>query len=375
MRPCVRCATLDGYIGLARTSGLDPARLLAGVGLDIADLAVPDKWVPAVAVARLLERSARQSGLEDFGLRLACLRKLSTLGPLSVVLREEPDLGSALRLLTRYEHSYNEALRLRLERSTDLASMRLWFEFGEPAPTRQSLELATAALLGIVRELLGQRWEPLAVCFPHGAPISLATHRAVFGPRLRFGHEFAGLVFGAAELDAANRASDPLLRPYTEKFLQALGTPRRDTVADHVKELVEMLLPLGRCSTQQVARSLGVTQRTLHRHLAAQDESFSEIMHRTRESLAERHLATEHHSLIDVSLMLGFNAPSAFSRWFRQRFDVSPTQWRSGAGGRRPPAAEPSREPSAGSDQASPHRHRPVPAQHDHRAWPSGLPT
>lgn len=334
MRPCVRCATLDGFIGLARASGLDPAALLTGVGLDIADLAVPDKWVPAATVARLLERSAQQAQLEDFGLRLAGLRRLSTLGPLSVVLRQEPDLGSALRLLVRYERSYNEALRLRLERATDLASVRLWFEFGEPAPARQSTELATAALLGIVRELLGQQWEPLAVCFSHDAPTSLVTHNAVFGPRLRFGHEFAGLVFSAAELDAPNRASDPLLRPYADKFLQALGTPRGDTVADQVKALVEMLLPLGRCSTRQVAHSLGVTPRTLHRHLAAQDESFSEIMHRTREALAERYLATEHYSLIDVSLMLGFTAPSAFSRWFRQRFEVSPTQWRSDAGGR-----------------------------------------
>jgi AraC-like DNA-binding protein len=334
MRPCVRCATLDGFIGLARSSGLDPTALLTSVDLDIADLAVPDKWIPAAAAARVLERSAQQAGLEDFGLRLAGLRRLSTLGPLSVVLRQEPDLGSALRLLARYERSYNEALRLRLERSTDLASIRLWFEFGEPAPTRQATELATAALLGIVRELLGQRWEPLAVCFSHDAPTSLATHTSVFGPRLRFEHEFAGLVFAAADLDTPNQVSDPLLQPYAEKFLQAIGTPRGETVADHVTELVEMLLPLGRCSTQQVAQSLGVTQRTLHRHLDAQDESFSAIVHRTREALAQRYLATEHHSLTDVSLMLGFNAPSAFSRWFRQRFHVSPTQWRSDAGGR-----------------------------------------
>lgn len=329
MRPCVRCATLDGYIGLARSAGLDPAGLLAGVGLDIADLAVPDKWVPAAAVARLLERSAQQSGLEDFGLRLAGLRRLSTLGPLSVVLRQEPDLRSALRLLTRYEHSYNEALRMRLDESADLASMRLWFEFTEPAPTRQALELATAALVGIVRELLGSRWEPLSVCFTHHPPAALTAHRELFGPRLQFGHEFTGLVFYTGELDAANQTSDPLLRPYAEKFLQALGAPRAETVTDQVKELAEILLPLGRCSTQQVARTLGITQRTLHRHLAADSESYSEIIHRVREALAERYLQAERYTLTDISQMLGFTAPSAFSRWFRQRFGVSPTQWRS----------------------------------------------
>jgi AraC-like DNA-binding protein len=328
MRPCVRCATLDGYVGLARSSGLDPARLLAGAGLAVADLAVPDKWVPAAAVARLLDRSARESGLEDFGLRMAGLRRLATLGPLSVVLRQEPDLRSALGLLVRYQHSYNEALRMRLDESGDLATLRLWFEFGEPAPTRQGLDLAMATLLGIVRELLGRQWEPLSWCFGAGPPASLATHRAVFGPRLQFGHEFTGLVVYAAELDTLNTVSDPLLRPYTQQFLEALGAPPGEAVTDRVRQLVEMLLPLGRCSTSHVAASLGVTERTLHRRLAVEGQSFSSIVHAIREGLAERYLAAERYSLTDVSELLGFTAPSAFSRWFRQRFGVTPTQWR-----------------------------------------------
>jgi AraC-like DNA-binding protein len=328
MRPGVRTATLDGYLGLARSVGLDPARILTNAGLAVADLAVPDKWVPAAVVSRVLERSANESGVEDFGLRMAGLRRLATLGPLSVVLSQEPDLRSALGLLCRYEHSYNEALRMRLDEDGDLATMRLWFEFGEPAPTRQATELATAALLGIVRELLGRQWEPLSICFTHRAPASLDGHRAVFGPRLQFGHEFSGLVFYAVELDAANMASDPLLRPYADQLRQALGAPPAATVTGQVTQLVEMLLPLGRCSTQRVARSLGVTQRTLHRQLAAEGTSFSSIVHGTREALAERYLAADRYSQTDVSELLGFTAPSAFSRWFRQRFGVSPTQWR-----------------------------------------------
>jgi AraC-like DNA-binding protein len=328
MRPGVRTATLDGYLGLARSAGLDPVRILANAGIAVADLAVPDKWVPAAAVSRVLERSATESGLEDFGLRLAGLRRLATLGPLSVVLSQEPDLRSALTLLCRYEHSYNEALRMRLDEDGDLATMRLWFEFGEPAPTRQATELATAALLGIVRELLGRQWGPLSLCFTHRAPASLAAHRAVLGPRLQFGHEFTGLVFYVTELDAPNTASDPLLRPYADQLRTALGAPPAATVTGQVTQLVEMLLPLGRCSTHQVARSLGVTQRTLHRQLAAEGQSFSAIVHGTREALAERYLAADRYTQTDVSQLLGFTAPSAFSRWFRQRFGVSPTEWR-----------------------------------------------
>jgi AraC-like DNA-binding protein len=337
MRPGVRTATLDGYLRLARSAGIDPAGILTYAGIAVADLAVPDKWVPAAAVSRVLERSAKESGLEDFGLRMAGLRRMATLGPLSVVLSQEPDLRTALGLLCRYEHSYNEALRMRLDEDGDLATMRLWFEFGEPAPTRQATELATAALLGIVRELLGRPWEPLSICFTHRPPASLDAHVAAFGPRLQFSHEFSGLVFYAAELGAANAASDPLLRPYADQLRQALGAPPAATVTGQVTQLVEMLLPVGRCSAQQVARSLGVTQRTLHRRLAADGQSFSAIVHATREALAERYLAADRYSLTDVSELLGFTAASAFSRWFRLRFGVSPTQWRAAA---RQPVAE-----------------------------------
>lgn len=329
MRPCVRCATLDGYVALARSLDLDPAKLMDGVGLNVADLARPEQWIPAAAVARLLDVSAGRSDCADFGLRLAKYRRLSTLGPLSVVLREEPDLRSALDLLTRYQRSYNEALHMRTSEANGVVTISLWFEFGEPAPIRQSIELAVAALHGIIREFLGADWHPLSVCFAHERPADLRQHRAAFGPRLKFGHEFTGLLLYASDLDAKNAMADPLLRPYAQQFLKSVGTPRAATSTDRVRELVEFLLPLGRCSMEQVARHIGVDSRTLHRHLAQDGESFTSIVNATRAAQAERYLANDRYSMTDVSQLLGFSAPSAFTRWFRQQFNASPTEWRS----------------------------------------------
>ena len=78
-RPLVRSATLNGYLGLARSLQLDGPRLMHRVGLDPANLAVPDKWIPAADVARLLHISAKASGRPDFAVRLAEQRRLSTL--------------------------------------------------------------------------------------------------------------------------------------------------------------------------------------------------------------------------------------------------------------------------------------------------------
>src|SRR3954463_4594590 len=204
MRPCVRAATLDGYVDLARSFGLDPVRLMRNVGLDVAALATPEKWIPAGDVARLLQLTADQSGHEDFGLLLAGRRRLSTLGPLSIVLSQEPDLRSALRLLDGWERSYNGALPLRREEGGGLATIRLWLEFAEPVPVRPSLELATAALHGIIKALLGRGWAPLSVCFSHPKPKTLDAYQDVFGARVQFDHPFTGLVFFADQLDAPN---------------------------------------------------------------------------------------------------------------------------------------------------------------------------
>ncbi|GAA1601443.1 AraC family transcriptional regulator [Catellatospora bangladeshensis] len=328
MGPSLRYASLSGYLELSQSLGLDPAELMHGVGLDVMDLAQPDKWVPAGRVARLLELSARESSHDDFGLRLAEYRRASTIGPLSLVLRAEPTLRSGLDLLIRYEHSYNEAIRIRLTESNGLATLRTWFEFGEPAPSRQAEELAVAVLYAILRQFLGAQWQPLAVCFAHPAPAVLDTHTRLLGGRLQFGHGFSGLVLYSRDLDAPNPAADPAARANTPELLRTLAAPRGASTADRVREMVEVLLPTGRCAADEVARAMGVDRRTLHRHLATGGETFTSIVDATRAGLAERYLSNDRYRLTEISELLGFAAPSAFSRWFRLQFGDSPSGWR-----------------------------------------------
>ena len=66
MRALIRTATLTGYLDMAKSFGLDGARLMRDVGLDPADIVVPDRWIPAASVPRLLDASATQARQEDF---------------------------------------------------------------------------------------------------------------------------------------------------------------------------------------------------------------------------------------------------------------------------------------------------------------------
>ncbi|MFF2774238.1 AraC family transcriptional regulator [Streptomyces sp. NPDC058052] len=328
MRPLARTAALNGYVELSRSLGLDPRALMRGVGLDTADLAVQDRWISGTAVADLLERSAAASGREDFGLLLAELRRFSNLGPLSLLVREEPDVRSALALLIRHQHTYNEVLHARLSEGNGVATLKVDLRLGEPRPARQGTELAVAAFHRVLCGFLGPRWRPAAVCFSHPAPRDTASHRRLFGPVAEFDRDFHGIVFYAEDLDAANAMADAQLRSYTRRYFDSVAAPREATEVDRVRDLIEALLPTGRCSIEQIARSLGVDRRTVHRHLARSGETFSSLLDATRTGLAEQFVANPSRTLTEVATLLGFSSLSAFSRWFHEHFGTGPREWR-----------------------------------------------
>ncbi|KAA0022246.1 AraC family transcriptional regulator [Antrihabitans cavernicola] len=328
MKPLGRYAALNRYVELCESVGLDAASLMQEVGLSPAGLAVQDRWIAATSIARLLELSAAACGREDFGIRMAELRRLANIGPLSLVIREEPTVRSALDILIRYERTYNEALRIRLTEANGLATLRIGLDHGEPVADRQAIELAVGATHQILQSFLGRRWQPASVVFAHSAPADTTTHRRIFGNTAVFDGEFTGIVFYSSDLDAHNKLADELLRPYTRQILDSLPNSVGATMPARTRELIEALLPTGRCSVEQVARSLGIDRRTVHRQLAESGETFTSVLNSVRVAFAERFVANERYSLTEVANLLGFSSLGSFSRWFRSQFDQAPSAWR-----------------------------------------------
>ncbi|NMO04903.1 AraC family transcriptional regulator [Gordonia sp. TBRC 11910] len=331
-KPLARYATMSTYPAVAHSVGLDPARFIRDVGLNPSGIAMPDRWVPATSIAELLHRSAVASGHDDFGIALAEQRRLSALGPLSLVIREEPDVRSALRMLMRYEHMYNEALHITMSEADGLATLKLSLDVGSDVPVVQSIDFAIGVLCRLMRDLRGATWYPLSVTLRRFAPHDPSTHHQILGPNVSFDGTFDGLTVYARDLDAPNALSDPEMRSYAAAFLASLDVERHDRATERVRRVVEVLLPSGRCSVVQVARSLGVDRRTVHRQLASEATTFTSVVNDVRMGMARHLVGQKRHSLTEVAELLSFSSPGNFSRWFRTQFGCSPTQWRSRSG-------------------------------------------
>jgi AraC-like DNA-binding protein len=201
---------------------------------------------------------------------------------------------------------------------------------GKLVSTRQAVELVVGVLYRVLRSPLGNLWRP-AVHFSHDAPRQRATHRRLFSGHVAFGEEINGIVCSSRDLDRAIQASDSTLAHYVRQHLEALMERPNASTADKVRELVSFQLASGRCTADHVARQLGVDRRTLHRHLAAEQQTFSAIVDAVRLEIVTRTLPSRSQRLTTLADMLGFSCLSAFSRWFRVSFGASPSDWRARA--------------------------------------------
>lgn len=336
MNVLVRAASLTHYVEVARHVGLDPRRMLADAGLGGNVLDEPDLRIPAQRVNLLLERSAASSGVEAFGLRMAESRQLSNLGPVGMLIRDQPTLRESLAVLVRYQVLLNGAMSLLIEEAAGVVVIREDVVAGEGAPVRQAIELAIGVMVRLMRQFLGPQWRPRRVCFTHAAPKDLGTHLRVFGPCVEFEHDFNGVVCAAGDLDTPNPSGDPAMARYAQKLLDTALQVQAPSMSEEVRRTALLLLPGGRCSIEQVAMHLGLVCRTVQRRLADEGTSFSELVNELRVDLARRHVTGSERPLTEVAALLGFSAPSGFSRWFQAQFGHSPSQARAPRPARTP---------------------------------------
>lgn len=322
-----RGATLTGYEILARSVGLDTSRMLQTVDLPLQVLVDPDTLISMDSVAALLEESARQSSQEPFGLLLAETQRLSNLGVLAAVLREEPTLRAALQTLGRYMCLHNAGLHLTLDHLGEFTMVFLELQLGRTDCARQAVEMAAANMLRTLRALAHDGFNPVSICFRHGPPHGLEIHRRVLGPAIDFSHPFNAIVCRSRELDMQVASADPDLGAALKRRLESQLTVSRDEPLERVRHAVRMLLPDGDCSVDRVAEQLGTHRRTLNRQLAATGDSVSMVIDDVRAEMAETYLAGGVRTLYQVGHRLGFTSGADFSRWFRGRYGMTASQW------------------------------------------------
>jgi AraC-like DNA-binding protein len=336
----VRAAALTNYSEVAQAAGLNPVRMMIDAGISPSVLHEPDLMIPVERFGRLLQASATMSGNESFGLCMAESRLLSNLGAVGMLIRDQATLRDSLGMLMRYQSMLNGAQSLAVEECGERVIIREALIAGNAhQPTRQRVELALGVMVRLIRQLLRPDWQPQRVCFEHSAPRDLSTHHRFFGRYVEFDCDFNGIICAKADVDARNPWADPAMARYAQRLIDESARSQQASMLEDVRRTIPLLLPSGRCSIEQVAEHMGVVNRTVQRRLAEQGQSFSSIVNEIRTELATRYVMESDRPLTEVATLLGFSAPSGFSRWYHAQFGCSPKESRTASGAVRRQAA------------------------------------
>jgi AraC-like DNA-binding protein len=323
----VRSALLNAYAEAARSLGLDPFRMLRKARLPVSALDHPDQLIPYDRLQILVDSSSQAASCPEFGLLVGAAFKLSMMGPLGLLAREQATLRDAINALQRYVRYQNNSIEIR----TALHDGALLFMpvvlSARARRDPQMVDLTIAMYVQVMRDLIGANWRPEMVYFSHETPADLSPYESKLG-KVEFSRPVSGFFIAAKDLDRSVADGDSAFAAEIARLIERTASPQTKTVSERVSDLIVTLLPEGHCTVDSVAEHLGVDRRTIHRRLAAEGCSFTELREAARREVATEHLINGDQSLSEVTHLVGFSSLSTFSRWFRHTYGVQPSEFR-----------------------------------------------
>ncbi len=302
---------------------------LAEVGLDDRVLSNPSTEITLANYVALWELMGRKVD-PSIGLKIGLQTDSHQLGVFGHAVRSAPTMQLVLRCLSHFIVVMSQATRLDV--SENESQVMLSYQVTDPAviQRRQDAEFALGTAMCLLREVSGESLLPLRVDFEHAQPADLSLHNSEFQCPLLFGQPDNRLYFDKALLNLPVQTSDPRLFEGLVPFLEQQRKAREEET-DLLTQLgrhIASSLNIGDASLEQVAKSLGMSQRSLQRRLAQHGLAFGNLVEEVRRSMAQAYLAHSNYTLIEIALLLGYAESSSFSRAFRRWLQLTPGEYR-----------------------------------------------
>ena len=311
--------------GLSVTEALRRARLPAMLRLQSAATVTTAQYF---ALWRAVEDLSDDPGL---GLRMASSAETSAHPPSSLAAFHARDYRDGLLRLARFKRLCTpETLQIEENQTTATVS-HVWPNAVEAEP-HIATDITFATVMELGRRGAGQTIIPLRVELRRRRPTP-DVHAAYFECPVRYGAEHDRLVLRAADLDLAFAGHNPEL---LEMLTPALSGALRDlqaqgSLSDQVKAVLLHALPSGRPDIADVAREMGMSERTLQRRITDEGTAFRDLVNAARHTLSHRLLSDQTNDMAEVAYMLGYLDTRSVYRAFRIWEGTTPKAWRSAA--------------------------------------------
>lgn len=313
----------------AKRIGIDHQRLLRFAGINEALLDNPGLRITPDQLSRLMQEMWRVADDEFMGMGSQASRH----GVFTLMAKQAVRCRNLRAIYHHLAHFYNlvaDALILEFRVDGDEAhfSMQLKDPSCDPDCTLREFLLMLWHRFG--SWLVGQRVPLKYVTLDFPAPSHKAEHRLMYPCEVRYLQPTNSFVFDASLLNIPVVQTPQTLRAYLRRA--PLDWFKRQAYYQaytrRVMDYLENSLELATTNMEEIAQQLHLTTRTLRRKLADEGTHFQALKDEVRRDAAIHYLSQPALPISQISRLLGFSEPAAFTRAFKQWTGVPPGIYR-----------------------------------------------
>ena len=277
---------------------------------------------------QLLETLQEQLPEHLVGMELGQAIKPAYVGVLGYLTLSCDTVAEALQRFQRYQRLLHDGDTAHFEIRADQACVCWSSQYGRS--TRLSDEVLVMGMVANLRSMTGcNELQPTRINFVAPAPNQVEAYQQFVECVISFDQPQLELIFPIEFLARPVTNSDPALKQLLEQQAQTLLAvlPRQEDFYQRLQQAILKAIQGGEPTLDQVAKTLALSRRTLHRRLNERGLVFKGLLQEIRLQLAKQYLAERRLTLVEIGLLLGYSEQSAFTRAFRQWCGTTPLQY------------------------------------------------
>ncbi|MGX7205502.1 helix-turn-helix domain-containing protein [Enterococcus pingfangensis] len=206
-------------------------------------------------------------------------------------------------------------LIIEIEENETTISLRLSFDIPDSQMARFTLLSEQMALISLIRTGTGEAIKPVEVKAPYPYSSKLI--------------DFVGIQPKIAESNVITFQKTDVLRPFVTQnnvMWEYLEPELKKRVAqlniensfiNHVEKALFSAIPSAHFSRETIAKSLGVSVRTMQRKLNEQNTTYAQLVQKVQQLLAINYLKNNELATEEISCLVGYKDQASFSRAFK----------------------------------------------------------
>lgn len=320
-------------IGGAKAKGIDSKALLKKFRIPEKPLKDPKARFGVDLVARLYAGVAEELNDEFMGFTEKPI-KVGTFALMADWVSHSSTLEELLQKGIRFYNQITDEVKISLEIEDDHVYFTSEFRRPELDFEHFYIEYWHVIWHRFASWYIGKPIKLLG-CYINYTPLDAEEFEVLYRCPTHLKSKYNRLVFHKKYLQEPLVRSQSDLQVFLKRApIDMLTMPGEDTsLTAHIKQVLEprdlkdsdiLKLP----SSDQLAKLLQMSEQTLRRKLSAEGISYQQIKDNLRQDIANKLLRNAALNISDISRMLNFSEPRAFTRAYKQWSGVTPKEYR-----------------------------------------------